>query len=219
MSKSSSKPNISVGSALSLASEVTKALSPVIRDLSQEQIDKLRKNPLQLQEVFRQLINGNEAPICLKDYDDATDFFLDNVVDRFGDKHRDVKIDLSRFAFKVITKEVDDSFAYALEIRAYLIESVKRGERTLSDRPVWSVEFEELVGMLSPENSLVQTDLLDYHGGRYLRSRITEEFIARNGILKFRHKIDDLFVSLEIDEIDFYREAPLSYKDARLFEI
>ncbi len=211
MSKSPSKSNVSVGSALSLAAEVTKALSPVLRGLSQEQVDKLRKNPLLLQEAFRQLISGRGAAICLQNRD--TEFFLDNVVDEFGDKHEDVKLDLSRFAFSVTAKKVELQFA--LKIEANLIESVRHGQRVLSKQPVWSVEFEELVGMLSPEDSLVPTERVWYFGND-LEQKVTEEFVARHGVLKFGHEADNLFVGLEIGGI--YLETPLSHRDARLFE-
>lgn len=130
MSKTSSKATVSVGSALSLAAEVTKALSPVIRGLSQEQVDRLRRNPLQLQEAFRQLIDGSGPQICLQNHD--AQFFLDKVVDEFGDKHADINIDLSRFVFNVVAKEVGNQFA--LKIEANLIESVRYDECLSSGR-------------------------------------------------------------------------------------
>ncbi len=212
MSKTSSKTTVSVGSALSLAAEVTKALSPVIRGLSQEQVDRLRRNPLQLQEAFRQLIDGSGPQICLQNHD--AQFFLDKVVDEFGDKHADINIDLSRFVFNVVAKEVGNQFA--LKIEANLIESVRYDECLLSGKPVWSVEFEELVDLLSPKGSLVSTESVGYFGDD-LEQKITEEFVARHGVLKFGHEADNLFVGLQIGNI--YFESPLSYRDARLFEV
>lgn len=211
MSTSSSKP-VSVGSALSLAAEVTKALSPVLRGLSQEQVDKLRRNPLQLQEAFRQLISGSNPQICLQNCD--TEFFLDNVVDEFGDKHEDVNIDLSRFKFQILVMEVE--FSFALKIEAYLIESTWSGKPELAESPIWTVEFEQLVSSMYAKDSMVPAERASYFGND-LQSKMTEEYVARNGILKFGNEVDKLHVGLQIG--DLYLEAPLSYHDARLFEV
>ena len=182
MSKSPSKANVSVGSALSLAAEVTKALSPVLRGLSQEHRD--------------------------------TQFFLDNVVDEFGDKHEDVNIDLSRFSFQVMATEVN--FSFALKIEAYLIESVRFGKPELAKNPIWTVEFEQLVSAMYADDSLVPAERAGYFGIN-LESKMTEEYVARNGILKFWNEADNLHVGLQIG--DLYLETPLSYRDARLFEV
>lgn len=211
MSKSSSKSNVSVGSALSLAAEVIKALSPVLRGLSQEQVDTLQKNPLRLQEAFRQLITGHGVPICLQNRD--TEFFLDNVADEFGDKHEDVNIDLSRFSFQVRATEVN--FNFSLKIEAYLIESVRFGQPELAENPIWSVEFEQLVSAMYTDDSLVPAERASYFG-KDLESKMIEEYVARNGVLKFGNEADNLHVTLQIG--DLYLESSLSYRDARLFE-
>lgn len=215
MSKSSSKTEVSVGSALSLVAEIIKALSPVLRELSQEQVNQLRKNPLRLQKSFRQLITGRGVPICLQNSDEYGQFFLDNVVDEFGDKHKDINIDLSRFSFQVRATEFDSGFA--LKIEAYpRVESIEFDKPEMAENPTWTVEFEQLVNTMYEKGSLVAAERVSDFG-KDLELKITEEYVARKGVLRFRNYFGNLYVCLQIDRL--YLETPLSYSDAQLFEV
>jgi hypothetical protein len=216
MSKSSSKSKVSVGSALSLAAEVTKALSPIIRYLSQEQVDELRKNPLRLQEAFMQVVSGSGPAIVLQT--DEGEFFIDKVKDEFGVMHEEFDIDLGRFTFRVTADAV--SFGHSLTIETFLVQSDPSVKTDLFPNPIVAIKFEEVIDCwMLVKRSLLRKGILVPVERVWewpdVGAKIVEEFVARNAVLSLGRDGDDLFVGLQIGA--FYLETALSHNDARHF--
>ncbi|MEI7463186.1 MAG: hypothetical protein WCK03_02195 [Candidatus Taylorbacteria bacterium] len=163
---------------------------------------------------------GNQVPICLQSRNNI--FFIKNVVDEFGDKHRKINIDLSRFLFMINATEMNNSFAelhdsFALSIEVFPILSVEFGKPILAEESVLTVQFNDLTNSLYTKGSLVPVENAIFFG-QNLEARMTEEFIAQNGILKFRNDNGNHFISLQIPGRKYF-EVDISSDAARLFEV
>ncbi|MDE1874671.1 MAG: hypothetical protein KGI79_02485 [Patescibacteria group bacterium] len=198
MSKSSVRSDVSAGSALALAAEMVKALSPVLRTLSQAEVEALRRNPAKLQNAFRRLLGESSPPLCLATGE--TTFYMKNVRVDLQEKYMPEKHKLKDLAFEIKVRGDNAT-----------IEADKYG---CNLNPVWAVTFDDSIGMYYPPGAFVEVDLIDQYDTDTVANFITAEYISKNGRLEFgynRGDVEYFFVGLRIGKT--YIEQRLGLED------
>ena len=169
---------ISSGEALSFSAELIKSLSPVLKRVTSDQLDRLKKNPTLLQEALDAVINGRYP---IKDWGALV---MDTVEIQFENTTSlKLRPDLR---FYIATKQTGDG--YAVRIQADFTDN--------GDCYLFEVEFEELFREINMRKDLLVSlgslyELLANNESESIQSANAEaiqsanaEYISKHGNLQ-----------------------------------